>query len=92
MPAKKRAKKTKPGNPDRTGMISEKLSKAEVDKRGRTLAKEERKLLKAKAKKKSTVTVMNEEIRGLESGIEELSEQVDTGCEWVKSQQRIPGA
>jgi len=77
--------------PDRTGQVQRELSEEDITKRGRELAKQERKLQKKVKEKTRANKIFNEEIHTLEEVIAELSEQVDTGFEWVAAQTSIPG-
>lgn len=77
---------------DRAGMTERDLSDDERAERGEQLARSYQEIEKKLEKKRQFNRVTNEEIRALEDQCKDLSEQVETGREWVPAQQSIPGA
>lgn len=91
-PANGAPKKREKGPKDRTGLVEQEISEADMKELGKQLAHETVELEKLVDKKKHTVGVLNDEIRSKEAVVSELAEQVDTGKRWVDAQTSIPGA
>ncbi len=74
------------GTPDRTGMAQTALGDDEREQKGRDLASVCKRLEKHVTEKHEFNKRKNGEIRDLEEQVKELSEEIDTGMQWVPSQ------
>ena len=74
------------GTPDRTGMARVELNDDEREQKGRDLASVCKQLEKHVTEKHEFNKRKNGEIRDLEEQVNERSDEVDTGKQWVPSQ------
>lgn len=76
---------------DRTGMVLKSLTREEIEKRGKELARAVEDREELAEKKRSHNREWNEQLRQLDGIIENLAEEVDTGEAWVDARMKLPG-